>query len=127
GLVAVDALVHEELVAGAAVVDGGRVSAGAELARDALVGILDARVGDRELAQEGLGLAFVVLRVDAEEGDAAAEAHGLDLEGGELDAARAAPRAPQVDHHRVAAQAAQPALELLAPSRDQAVGLAVQA
>ena len=66
-------------------------------------------------------------RSTPDEGDAACRTPATPLEARELDAARAAPRGPDVDHDRVPAQRARPAPEgPCAPPGEQLVGLGVQ-
>ena len=67
-----------------------------------------------------------VLAVHAEEGDALAVGGGEPLEGGELEAAGAAPGGPDVDHDRVAAQRLDPLLVGVDAAVEQLVALPVE-
>ena len=80
----------------------------------------------RVLAQEGLGVALVVLRVHAEEGDAPAVPAREAGEERELEAARPAPRGPLVDNDRMAPQRAELLLERRRATTQELVGLAVE-
>src|SRR5204862_7503201 len=74
---------------------------GALCRRDPRAGIHEARVRERMAAKEGAPRGGVVLDVDADEGDALAEARRGAGEQRHLPATRRAPRGPVVDDDRV--------------------------
>src|ERR1700755_4943 len=110
------------------VVEGGvgKAAEAAERFDQPFAGIDVAGVGHRLLAQEGRRRVGVVLRVDAEEGDALAVTGGELLQGRELEAAGPAPGGPEVDHDRVAPHLGDPLFEGAGAAGQQLVGLLVQ-
>src|SRR3954451_13794495 len=126
GVLVVWALMQEDALAAAVIERRAGQPAQAEALGDALAGVLDARVGHRGVRQERLCGGAVVAGIDAEEPDVMPVADGRRLEDRELEAARPAPRAPDVDHDRVALERGQFALEARPAARDDPIGAAVQ-
>src|SRR5262245_55426585 len=112
----------------AAVVEGrgGEALRDAEQLRDVAVGIDEAWVRNRDLAEELLRRAVRVLRVHGEEGDPLSAPHRLLLEERELVAAGPAPGRPLVDHDGVSAQGGKLAAKRVGSALDQLTGLPVE-
>lgn len=87
------------------------------------IAVVDARVGNRELLEELLGGAAIVLDVDADEGDLFGVRLGGLREEGELRSAGRTPRAPLIDDRRMALQLRELRLQGLGRSVDDLVRL----
>jgi len=99
---------------------------GSDRARQVARRVLIAGIGDGEFGEKGARVGGGIQRVDAEEGDPAAEPQRRDLEQRKFGPARCAPRCPDVDDHRKTAEVRQAGPEAGRPTAQQFVALGVQ-
>src|SRR5205085_11378487 len=99
------------------------IAADAQLGFDLLVRVGNARVGQGQLLEEGLGGGIGIQCIYAEESDLVTAVGRDALKVWELRAARTAPGRPEVDDDRVSFQPGELRLKAVEPARDEDVAV----